>query len=101
MKTVFMGYKINIGFMDKNGEKVPYSSRTLRFVTDMGATDEDIGFSPFESKFKMSDLAKVLCVNANDRDVNEALNSIINKAVVCTFAPVFGELKCVGFKLEK
>lgn len=101
MKTVLIGYKISEGSMTKNGEQINYNSRTVRFITDMGATNEDIGFSPFEAKFKLEDIAKVLGVNPNSQQVNEALNMIINKPVVCSFAPVFGELKCVGFKLEK
>lgn len=101
MKTVLMGYKISIGTMEKNGEKVPYNSRTVRFETDMGANDENIGFSPFEAKFKLEDLAKILGVNPNNNDVNDALTACINKAVVCQFAPVYGEMKCIGFKLDK
>ena len=102
MKTILVGYKISIGTMKgKNGEDVNYNSRTVRFITDMGANDEDIGFSPFEAKFKLDELAKILGVNPDTYQVNEALNMHINKAVLCTFAPVYGELKCVGFKLEK
>lgn len=101
MKTVLIGYKISIGTMDRDGKQVPYNSRTVRFITDMGANDDDIGFSPFEAKFKLDDLAKIFGVNPNNNDVNEALNSCVNKAVVCSYAPVYGELKCVGFKLDK
>lgn len=101
MKTVLIGYKISEGSMTKNGEQINYNSRTVRFITDMGATDDNIGFSPFEEKFKLEDLARVLGVNPNSQQVNEALNMIINKPVVCSFAPFNGVLKCVGFKLEK
>ena len=102
MKTVMIGYKISIGIMKgKNGEDVNYNSRTVRFITDMGANSENVGFEPFEAKFKLDDLARVLGVNPDNIQVNEALNRCINKSVVCTFAPVFGELKCVAFSLEK
>lgn len=101
MKTILIGFKISVGEMDKNGEKVSYNSRTVRFITDMGSNDDDLGFSPFEAKFKLADIAKVLGVNPNNNDVNEALKTCINKAVICQYAPVYGELKCVGFTLEK
>ena len=101
MKTKLIGYKISIGSMKKEGQEVPYNSRTIRFITDMGETDEDRGYSPFEAKFKLQDLAKILGVNPMDKDVNDALHICIGKDVVCNFAPVFGELKCVGFRLEK
>ena len=102
MKTKLIGYKISIGTIkSKEGQDVPYNSRTIRFITDMGETTEDIGYSPFEAKFKMNDLAKVLGVNPNDTDVNAALNVCIFKDVECAYAPVYGELKCVGFKLVK
>ena len=101
MKTILVGFKISIGEMDKNGQKVPYNSRTIRFMTDMGATEEDIGFSPFEAKFKLADIAKVLGVNPNNNDVNEALKACINRPVICQYAPVYGELTVVGFTPEK
>lgn len=101
MKTVLIGYKISEGSMKKNGEDINYNSRTIRFISDMGANDEDIGFSPFEQKFKIADIAKILGVNPNSNDVNAALNNCINKAVICQYAPVFGVLQVVGFVLEK
>lgn len=101
MKTVLIGFKISEGVMQRDGKDVPYNSRTVRFITDMGANDEDVGFSPFEAKFKLEELAKVLGVNPNSNSVNDALRACVNKAVNCQFAPVYGELKCIGFTLEK
>lgn len=110
MKTALIGFKVSRGEMDKNGEKVPYNSRTIRFITDMGQSEadaahlgdkDDVGFSPFEAKFKLDELAKILKVNPYDADVNAALISLINKSVICQFAPVYGELKCVSFELSK
>lgn len=101
MKTILIGFKISEGEMVKNGEKVAYNSRTVRFISDMGSNDEDIGFSPFEQKFKLAELAKILGVNPNSHDVNDALMNMVNKAVICQYAPVFGVLQVVGFVPEK
>ena len=67
MKTKLIGYKISIGEMDDESNpknKISYNSRTIRFITDMGETSDNIGFDMFDSKFN---------------------------------APVYGQLKCVGF----
>ena len=103
MKTILIGYSINEGTMKdkKTGDDIRYNSRVIRFISDMGANDKNIGFEPFEAKFKMDDLARILCVNPDSQSVNEALNRCINKAVVCTYAPVYGVLSVVGFSLEK
>lgn len=101
MKTKLIGYKISIGTMKKDGEDVPYNSRTITFISDMGENETYRGFSPFDAKFKLNDLAKILGVNPNDNDVNTALNMCITKDVVCVYAPVYGKLEVVGFKLEK
>lgn len=103
MKTKLIGYKISVGEMpDKNDPKkmVPYNSRTITFISDMGENETYKGFSPFDAKFKLNDLAKILGVNPNDRDVNDALNNCITKDVLCVYAPVYGKLEVVGFKLD-
>ena len=104
MKTKLIGYKISVGEMDDKsnpGNKIPYNSRTITFITDMGESDTYKGFSPFDAKFKLDELAKILHVNPTNEDVNHALNMCLTKDVICNFAPVFGELKCVGFMLAK
>ena len=100
MKTKLIGYKISIGEMDDESNpknKISYNSRTIRFITDMGETSDNIGFDMFDSKFKRDELARILCVSPNDKDVNDALSCLIGKDVNCFYAPVYGQLKCVGF----
>ena len=70
MKTKLIGYKISIGTMKKDEQDVPYNSRTITFISDMGENETYKGFGPFEAKFKLADLAKILGVNPNNDDVN-------------------------------
>ena len=106
MKTALIGFKISRGEMDKNGEKVPYNSRTIRFITDMGQSEadaahlgdkDDVGFSPFEAKFKLDELAKeeILLVATA---LYETGKTIISTAIAF---PVLGVLIAISYITTK
>ena len=100
MKTILIGYEIRKGtFKSKDtGEDVAYSNRNLRFITDIGANETDIGFSQFiAEKMKLSQLAQILKVPENDEAVNKALSALLSKEVNTQFAPVAGTMKLVWF----
>ena len=104
MKTVLIGFKINIGEFtpdDQPDKKIPYSNRELTFITDVGEDSYNIGFQPYKEKFKLNDLARILKVQPQDSLVNDALRVMVNKAVTVQFAPVGDSLKVVSFALEQ
>ena len=102
MKTVLIGFEINIGtFENEQGKEVPYSNRVITFITNGGEDKKRKGFHPYSEKFKLADLADILSVQPNDALVNDALMSMVNKAVKVSFAPVNGTLKVVNFELEQ
>ncbi len=97
MAYVLIGYTINSGSMTKDGQNITWDKREIRFITDVGSTDTEIGFSPFEETFKCEELSKILHVQP--ALVNDALNQMLNKKVDVSFAPVKGELKVKSFGL--
>jgi hypothetical protein len=102
MKTVLIGFVINIGtFKDDNGKDVPYSNRIITFISNTGENKTRKGFFPFEQKFKLVELADILGVQPDDRIINEALMTMVNKAIKVDFAAVGGQLKIVNFELEQ
>lgn len=102
MKTVLIGFEINVGtFTNDQGKDVPYSNRVITFITNTGEDRKRKGFFPYEEKFKLADLADILGVQPDDQLVNDALMTMVNKAVVVSFAPVGGTLKVVNFRLEQ
>lgn len=102
MKTVLIGFEINVGtFKNDQGKDVPYSNRIITFITNAGEDKKRKGFFPFDEKFKLADLADILGVQPDDQLVNDALITMVNKAVRVNFAPVGGTLKVVDFELEQ
>ncbi len=102
MKTVLIGFTINVGsFKGEDGQPIEYSNRELTFITDSGEDQKNIGFKPYNEKFKLADLARILKVQPNDDIVNDALKVMVNKAVWVQFAPVANTLKVVNFGLEQ
>ena len=100
MKIIFIGYTQSIGtFPDKNtGELIPYSNRSLRFITDSGAGGDNIGFTQFTAdKMKLAQLSEILKVPKTDEAVNSALTALLSKEVNCQFAPVNNEMKLTWF----
>lgn len=100
MSTILIGFERRVGsFTDKStGEVVAYSNRILRAITDDGADNDNLGFSAFEEKLKMKDLAAYLNVKDDDISVDNVLKSLINKAVDFKRAPRDGTFQVVGFK---
>ena len=93
-KYLFIGYTQNIGkFTDeKTGEVIEYSNRILRFITNSGANSNvegkaEVGFAQFKEKMKASDLAQILNVPCKDSEIDKALNGILQKEVIPSFAP--------------
>lgn len=102
-QTVLIGYEIKTGKFpnEKTGELINYNNRILRFITDTGATSDNIGFSPFEVKLKMEDIAKSLGIGQNDNYVNDTLNKYLNKEFDVIYAPRNGSMVCVGIRPKK
>lgn len=100
-KTVLIGFEIRSGSFpnEKTGELVPFNNRVLRFITDSGVTSENIGFSQFEVKLKMEDVAKCFGIGKNDQYVNETLAKNLHKEFEVLWAPKNGSMTCVGFRL--
>lgn len=104
--TLFIGYKRNVGqFTSKDtGEVVDYSKRTVRFITNSGQSSankgkEDIGYSQFKEDIKRAELAGILGVADTDDAVDNALNNLLQKEVITSFAPVGDKMSLVYFAL--
>lgn len=97
MSYVLIGFSVQSGSMTKDGQNITWDNRVVRFITDVGESQTDIGFSPFEQKFKVDELSSILHVQPNM--VNDVLKSMVNKSVTLSFAPVSGELKVRSFGL--
>lgn len=101
-QTILIGYEIKIGTFpnEKTGEMIPYNNRILRFITDVGATSENVGYSPFKVKLKMQEIAKCLNLAANDSLVNDTLNKNLNKEFDVLWSPRDDSMVCVGVRLH-
>ena len=102
-KTILIGYEIKIGTFtsDKTGEVLAYDNRVLRFVTDSGAKEDNVGFSQFKVKLKLADLAKYLGVAANDNLVNDVLKNNLHHEFELAWAPINDSMECVGLRPKK
>lgn len=102
-KTVLIGYEIKTGRFpnEKTGELIPYNNRVLRFITDSGTSLDNIGFSQFEVKLKMEEVARCFGIGLNDQYVNETLSKNLHKEFEVLWAPKNGSMTCVGFRLLK
>lgn len=108
MKTFLIGFSRSIGSFtsEKTGELIEYSNRDLRFITDSGANQDNIGFAQFTAdKMKVGQLAQILKINnfdrmdkaSQDNAVDEGLKKLINREVNVQFAPVGDKIKLVWF----
>ena len=102
-KAILIGYEIKSGTFpnEKTGELISYNNRVLRFITNDGETKDNIGYAPFEVKFKMADLAKSLGVGEGDGFVNDCLSTNLHKEFEIHWRPVNGSMTCVGVSLVK
>lgn len=100
MSTYLIGFEIKQGEFpnEKTGEIVPYNNRILKCVTDDGQNGTNFGFSGFEVKLKMSDVAFSLGVPERDESVDTALKNINKKEIEIKSAPKNGTLAVVGFR---
>lgn len=110
--TKLIGYERNVGsFTDKaTGEKISYSNRILRAVTNAGASKDSVGFASFEEKLKLSELVSFFNIPTKDSngkdisDLNEAvdnrLNLLIDKNIEFIRAPRKGEFVVVGISVK-
>lgn len=103
MATILIGYEVRKGEFTnpKTGELIPYNNRNLRAITNDGEDDNNVGYSAFEEKLKLSDLAKWLGLKETDIGVDTLLKQSINKPVEFKRAPRNGEFTVVGFKILK
>ena len=93
--TLLIGYSRNVGqFPSKDtGELIDYSNRIIRFITNSGQNSstpgqEHIGYSQFAEKMKRTELAGILGVADTEEAVDNALNNLLQKEVITSFAPV-------------
>lgn len=103
MATILIGYEVRKGEFTnpKTGELIPYNNRILRAITNDGEDNNNVGYSAFEEKIKLSDLASWLGISENDASVDNLLKQTINKPVEFKRAPRNGEFAVVGFKILK
>lgn len=97
--TLFIGYERKVGtFIDKTtGENVAYSNRILRFITNSGANATKVGYAEFSEKMKRGELSGILGCGDNEEAVDTALNNLLQKEVITSFAPVGGNMCLVYF----
>ena len=98
MSTYLVGFEVKKGqFNNNGGEAVDYNNRLLNFVTDDGQTANSFGFTGFQIKLKMSEVAVSLGVPERDESVDSALQKVFRKKVDFVHAPKNGKLEIVGF----
>ena len=86
MKTVLIGFEINVGtFKNDQGKDVPYSNRVITFITNTGEDRKRKGFFPYEEKFKLADLADILGVQPDDQLVNETFTALFTIDIRASF----------------
>lgn len=99
MSTYLVGFEVNKGqFPNDKGELVDYNNRLLNFLTDDGQSAVSFGFSGFQVKLKMSNVAWSLGVPERDESVNSSLEKIFRHKVDFIHAPKNGKLEIVGIK---
>lgn len=96
MSTYLVGFEVKKGqFNNSSGESVDYNNRLLNCVTDDGQGSNSFGFSTFQVKLKMSEVAFSLDVPERDDSVDAALKNIFLEFIN---APKNGVLSVVGFR---
>jgi len=83
---------------EKTGEIISYNNRLLNCVTDDGQKADDFGYSCFQVKLKLSEVAFSLGVPEKDEAVNSALKSLCKKEIEFINAPKNGTLAIVGLR---
>lgn len=83
---------------EKTGEIISYNNRLLNCVTDDGQKPEDFGYSCFQVKLKMAEVAYSLGVPETDDAVNSALKNLCKKEIEFINAPKNGVLAIVGLR---
>lgn len=100
MSTYLVGVEPKKGEFanDKTGELISYNNRLLNCVTDDGQNADNFGFSVFQVKLKMAEVAFSLGVPERDDSVDSALKNLCKKEIEFINAPKNGTLTVVGFR---
>lgn len=100
MSTYLIGFERSKGEFpnDKTGELISYDNRLLKCVTDDGNNENNFGFSGFEVKMKMSDVANSLGVSENGNAVDTSLKNLSCKEIEIIYAPRKNVMTVVGFR---
>lgn len=99
MATYLVGFEVKKGqFTNDNGGVVDYNNRSLNCVTDDGQNANNFGFSCFQIKLKISEIALSLGVPERDDAVDTALKNIFKKEIEFINAPKNGTLSVVGLR---
>lgn len=100
MSTYLIGVGLRKGEFtnEKTGELINYDNRLLRCVTDDGKDSNNLGFTGFEIKMKMTDIAHSLGVSENDSAVDTSLKNLFNKEIQLIYAPLNNVMTVVGFR---
>lgn len=99
MSTYLVGFETKKGqFTNDNGGVVDYNNRLLNCVIDDAQSANTFGFSCFQVKLKISDVAVSLGVPERDDSVDSALKNIFKKEIEFINAPKNGTLTVVGFR---
>ena len=100
MSTYLVGFEKKSGEFanEKTGELISYDNRLLNCITDDGQNDKSYGFSCFQVKLKMSEIACSLGVPERDDSVDTALKTMCKKEIEFINAPKNGTLAIVGVR---
>lgn len=94
----FIGYGVSKGTFKVDNGEIEYSNRLIKCITDEVGADVT-GMDFFEQKMKMSDLARCFGCPETDENVNVYLDSILDRCIEFSFAPVKGKITVNGFRL--
>lgn len=100
MSTYLVGFETKKGEFsnDKTGELINYNNRLLNCVTDDLQNAESFGFSCFQVKLKMAEIAFSLGVPERDDAVDTAIKNLFKKEIEFINSPKNGVLSVVGFR---
>lgn len=100
MSTYLVGFERKKGEFpnEKTGEIINYDNRLLKCITDDGANKDNFGFSGFEVKMKMVDVANSLGVSENGDSVDTSLKNLFRKEIEFIYAPRNNAMTVVGFR---
>lgn len=88
---------------DKTGEVIVWSNRHLRCISDDGLDEGEYGLKLVSQKLKTSQVCKSLgiSVKSTEKEVDEALLSILNCEIEMTVGIVKDEYEVNGFRVTK